>query len=183
MNAGRQRGVTLIELVVSIVVAGIAVGALTLVLAVTGGRSADPMILEQASAIAQAHLAEVTLKSFCDPDYDADADPGTPLDCPADCGGPVCSACRGAGAVTEAARPLYDDVCDYDGLSSAGVFDQTGAVVPGLDLYAVTVQVLDSGVALDTLTADSGRSARIDVSVTHPALPVPVTLSAWRANF
>ncbi|MCC7412156.1 MAG: type II secretion system protein [Gammaproteobacteria bacterium] len=182
-RVSRLRGVTLIELIVSIVVLSVAITGIVLAVVSVTQRSADPMVQEQASAIAQAYLEEVMLRPFCDPDLDVDTDPATPLACPIDCTGPVCGACRGAGAGTEAARPLYDDICDYDGLATSGAFDQTGAALPGLGGYQVTVEVVDSGVSLDGLAADSGQAALINVTVSHPALDIPVTLSAYKANY
>src|SRR6476619_2954222 len=38
-------------------------------------------------------------------------------------------------------RPTLDVVDDYNGLSDVGARDQTGALVPGLDQYTVTVSV------------------------------------------
>lgn len=181
--AARQHGATLIELVATIAVLSVAVAGLILAVASVTGRSADPMLQVQASAIAQAHLEEVLLKSFCDPDYDADGDPATPLDCPSDCTAPVCGACRGFGAGTEASRDLYDDICDYDGLATAGAFDQTGAPIAGLGAYAVRIDVVDAGATLDALDGGAGQTARIDVTVSHPAMERPVQLSAYRANF
>lgn len=181
--AMRARGTTLVELVVVIVILSVTVGGVLLAVTDITRRSSDPLLLEQASAIAQAHLEEVLLAGFCDPDYDADASPATPLDCRADCTGPVCGSCRGSGATTEAGRALYDDVCDYDGLATSGVFDQTGTASPGLALYDVSIAVDDAGATLDTLSGAAGQSARVTVTVTHPDLPHPVVMSGYRANY
>lgn len=179
-----QRGVTLIETVASIVIIAIAVSALTFLVSDATRRSADPMIQEQAGAIARAYLEEITLKRFCDPDFDNDGDPATPLDCPAQCTAPACGLCGGPGAgLQEPARALFDDVCDYDGLADSGARDQTGAALPALGAYGVAVQVRDSGVSLDALDGGAGEVVRIDVTVSHPAMPVPVALSGYRANF
>lgn len=60
----RQRGVTLVELVVSIVV--ISVGLAGVLLAVNRNTvaSADPMVRQQSVAIAEAYLEEVLTKEF-----------------------------------------------------------------------------------------------------------------------
>lgn len=66
----RQRGVTLIELVVSMVIIGIAVAGILKVMEVTTRASADPMIQHQAVAIAEAYMEEILTKSYA-------AGPGT----------------------------------------------------------------------------------------------------------
>ncbi len=53
-----QRGVALVEVVIAIVVVGIALGGALLALNRSVGASADPMIQHQAVAIAEAYLEE-----------------------------------------------------------------------------------------------------------------------------
>ncbi|MFA6986493.1 MAG: prepilin-type N-terminal cleavage/methylation domain-containing protein, partial [Arenimonas sp.] len=52
----RQAGLSLIELVMFIVIVGVAVAGVLSVLTVTAQHSADPMIQKQAQAIAEAML-------------------------------------------------------------------------------------------------------------------------------
>ena len=61
-----QQGLTLIELIISIVIIGIALAGVLSVMNLTTARSADPMIQHQALAIAEAYLEEILTK-----DYDA----------------------------------------------------------------------------------------------------------------
>jgi MSHA pilin protein MshD len=181
----RQRGATLIELVMAIVVFSIALITLIVLTSQSTGRSADPMIQEQAVAIAQAYLEEISQKEFCDPDYDTDSNPLT-RDCPTSCTGSVCQAggCRNNGSSQEATRDLYDDICDYNGLSNNGAVDQNGDPVNGLSQYHVSVQVEDDNtVDINGLTGDTGKAALITVTVTHPAMPDAVKLSAFRTNY
>jgi MSHA pilin protein MshD len=182
----KARGATLIELVIAIAVLAIAVAALMLLASGSVGHSADPMLEEQASAIAQAYLEEILQKGFCDPDFDVDADPATPLQCPLQCTASACQAggCRHSGSALEPARDLYDDVCDYDGLADNGAVDQTGTSVPGLAQYHVDVDIVDDNSAgLNGLQGSSGEVVRIDVTVSHPAMPDDVRLSGFRANY
>lgn len=179
-------GATLIELVTTIVVISIAAVILIKVTSVSTGRSVDPMIQQQAVAIAQAYLEEIMQKGFCDPDYDVDSNPATPLNCPVQCTGRVCqpAGCRNSGSAQEGSRPLYDDICDYNGLSDSGAVDQTGSAVPGLSQYDVNVQVIDDGtVNLNGLTGTAGQAARITVTVTNPALQDPIKVTGFRANY
>ncbi len=123
MSMRRQAGTTLIELVISIVIVSIAVSAVLMVMSMTVGHSADPMIRYQAVAIAEAYLEEISLKAFADP----------------------------GGGDGEASRDLYDDVDDYHGLVNVGARNQFDAALPGLGDYTVSVTVTQS--ALPSIAA------------------------------
>ena len=112
----QQLGVTLIELLVSIVIVSIAASGVLGVLSMTTAGSADPMIRHQAAAIAESYLEEILLKPVTDPD----------------------------GIDGEAARADYDDLDDYDGLADAGARDQFGVSIAGLANYNVAVAVSPS---------------------------------------
>lgn len=127
--ATHQRGVTLVELLMSIVVVSIAASSVLGVMAMTAARSADPMIRHQASAIAEAYLEEILLKPLTDPD----------------------------GADGEAARADFDDLDDYDGLLDAGARDQFGVPIAGLDAYNVAVTVTPSPALPGVPIADALR--------------------------
>lgn len=118
MNTGAtmQRGVTLVELLVSIVIVSIAASGVLGVLSMTTAASADPMIRHQAAAIAEAYLEEILLKPIADPD----------------------------GVDGEAARADYDDLDDYNGLADIGARDQFGNPIAGLADYNVAVAVAPS---------------------------------------
>ena len=111
----RQRGFTLIELTVFIVIVSVALAGVLTVLNVTAKSSADPMIRKQALAVAEAVLEEVMLQPFtwCDPD-DANAATAT--------GYAGCSVATAAQNTTTAkvgesriTAPLLDNVFDYNG--------------------------------------------------------------------
>lgn len=114
--ARQQGGVTLVELLVSIVIVSIAASGVLGVLSMTTAASADPMIRHQAAAIAEAYLEEILLKPVNDPD----------------------------GADGEALRADFDDLDDYDGLADVGARDQFGAPIAGLGDYNVAVAVSPS---------------------------------------
>lgn len=127
--ANKQRGMTLIELVISIVVIAIAVSAVLGVLTANVGRSADAMIVSQAASIAEAYAEEIALKPFADPD----------------------------GASGESARADFDDAGDYDGLVDSGAVDQFGNAIPELDDYTVSVSVTPSSALPGVDSADALR--------------------------
>lgn len=129
--AKHQGGVTLVELLVSIVIVSIAASGVLGVLSMTTAASADPMIRHQAAAIAEAYLEEIMLKPVTDPD----------------------------GIDGEASRADFDDIDDYDGLADAGARDQFGSPIAGLASYNVLISVapstgLPSVPAADALRVD-----------------------------
>src|SRR5688572_14376220 len=65
-----ERGVTLVELIVFIVIVSTAVAGVLMTLDISNRSSTDPMIQKQALAVAEALLEEVQLQPFtyCDPD-------------------------------------------------------------------------------------------------------------------
>ena len=127
-------GFTLLEILVTIIVLAIAGSALLGVYTNLIARSADPIIQEQALAIAEAYMEEIRLKPFNDPD----------------------------GVDGEGNRALYDDVDDYNGLIDVGAADQTGTAVIGLNDYTVDVDV--TGVALATIGSANSLRIDIEVS-------------------
>lgn len=171
-RARRQLGVTLVELVVFIVIVGIAVAGILMVMTTTTQRSADPMIRQQALLIAESYLEEVLLKPIRDPS------PGTNRICPA----------------PEAGRGAYDNVCDYYNLTNTGAVDQLGNSVPGLERYNVSVSVTPSPasptapVSLHTLSNDYVnnliRVMRVEITVTPQDAPMlRVRLAGYRTNY
>jgi MSHA pilin protein MshD len=64
MNTSQQRGMTLIELVVAIVVIAIAITSVLAVLSLQASRSADAMVTAQAAKIAETYLSEVLEKQY-----------------------------------------------------------------------------------------------------------------------
>ncbi len=177
------RGVTLIELIASIVIISVALVGLMVAVAAASGRSADPMIEAQAQAIAAAYVDEIAQTGFCDPSYDPDGDPAT--GCRAECVASPCrSGCGGAAFGAEAGRAAFDDICDYAGLRDSGATDRVGRALAGLEGYAVNVAVADSGVTLGNpaLRADTGQVVRVDVTVTHAGLAQPLALSRYKTN-
>lgn len=154
-------GVTLVELVLSIVIISVTVTGTFLAINRTVRSSADPMIVKQALAIGEAYLEEILLKDYYDPDLGA--------------GGGICPLVEPAG------RPEYDNVCDYDTLDDSGAEDHDGNAITGLESYRVRVAVETAAANLGALTGDT-EVVRVDVRVTHGSV-VDLTLSGYRTNF
>jgi len=170
-------GFTLIELVITIVILSIGVTAFISVMNASTIASVDPMVRQQAHAVAQSYLEEVLLNSFCDPDLSTD--------CPTFCtSANICSTCGGSASPGAETRQTYDDVCDYNGLSNSGARNQFDAAIADLANYNVTVSVEDNGITLDGLNSANGQVVRVDVNVTHSSnTNVDVTLSGYRTNY
>lgn len=131
MTRRTSGGFTLIEVIIFIVVVSAGLVGILLVSNTVVRSSADPMVQKQAVAVAESMLEEILLKEYCDPDTATLAPPAAP----------VCPASRIA-ADQEATRNLWDDVDDYNSFATAGgVTDVTGAAVPGLGGYNVSVAV------------------------------------------
>ncbi len=107
-----NRGFTLIELIVAMVVISVALAGVLSVITLTTSYSANPVLRRQSIAIAESYLEEISLKSFNDPD-----------------------------GVGEVGRAQFDNVADYNGLIDVGARDQDGIAIAGLGGYLVAVNV------------------------------------------
>jgi MSHA pilin protein MshD len=173
-----QRGLSLIELLVFIVVVGIAVSGVLSVYSLNVRSSADPMVQKQALAIAESLLEEVLAKpyTYCDPD-DANADTATN---PAGCA-TMAETAMGpeAGETRYSNLTPFDNVNDYNGFSMAGIVDLSGNAVPGLAGYSATLQVAPAG-AFNGIPA--GETLLVSVTVTGPGNH-SVSLSGYRSRY
>lgn len=68
MTKPRQRGFTLIELIIFIVVVSAGLAGILSVMNTVVKSSADPMVRKQAMALADSILEEIVLKAYADPD-------------------------------------------------------------------------------------------------------------------
>jgi MSHA pilin protein MshD len=154
----RQRGFTLIELIIFIVVVGVGVAGILSVYTTSIKNSADPLVRKQALAIAESLLEEIVLKDYCDPDtVDRSTNP------------PTCGA-----HTVEASRSLYDDVDDYQGYTSTGIVDGSGTSISGLAGYSPAVVVTST-------TLGGVAVKKIVVSVTGSQ--GTISLTGYRGNY
>lgn len=178
-----QRGLSLIELLVFIVVVGIAVTGVLSVYSLNARSSADPMVQKQVLAIAESLLEEVLAKpyTYCDPD-DTNVETAQnasvgPLGCAAtpEAMGPE------AGETRYSNLTPFDNVNDYSGFPPmAGIVDLNGNPVPGLGGYTATVQVQPPPVPLPGIPA--GETLLVTVTVTGPGNQ-GVSLSGYRTRY
>lgn len=150
-----QRGISLIELVVFIIIVGVAVAGIISVMSTVVRSSADPMLRKQTIAMADALLEEVLAKAYVDPD----------------------------GASGETDRALMDDVDDYGYFDGSSVAKKIlgsqllgGSASPLPDTYWASVTV-GAPAAVNGVTMK-----KITVTVTDPAGGTFV-LDGYRANY
>lgn len=152
-----QQGISLIELVLFIVIVSVAVSGVLSVINVANTGSVDPLIHKQALAIAESLLEEIELQNFSNP--------------PNGYTGPAIQDTRGS----------FDDIGDYNGFATVGIFPADGSlvVVPGLGGYSVNVVVTNA--SSDWGLAD-GNVVSIAVTVTPPS-GNPLTAIGYRFNY
>lgn len=176
MNCKSVKGVSLIELIIAIVIIGIGLAAMTAAIVTTTSHSADPVVQQQAYAVAQSYMEEILAQPFCDPNDFS-------VNCNTDCVASACGACGGntvPGGGTEN-RSTYDDVCDYNAINNEPASDIYGPIA-SLSDYSVKVTVDDTGVNFNGLLSNSGQVVRIDVDVNHNN-NFTTRLTAYKTNF
>ena len=161
-----QRGVTLIELVLTIVIVSVAVAGVIGTFSLVTGRSADPLLQSRATALGQLYLDEVMARR-----YDAD----TPI---------------GGGFVEDVAcSPASEDHSDRNRFGTVNDF-HTGGNNPQEPFLAAGSQGLYSGYRVLVEVSCAGGEVslpeddakRIDVTVIDPQDRETV-ISAYRGNF
>lgn len=110
---GPQRGLTLVELVVSLVIAGVVMSTMWSAWTLLGRSSADPLVSRQQLAVAQSLLREIELQPL----------PGT------------------ATAAATPGRTGYASITDYHGLVLNGITDIEGSALPQLQAYKASITV------------------------------------------
>jgi MSHA pilin protein MshD len=146
-----ETGVNLLELIIAIVVISIATTGVLLVYAQVVRHSADPMIQQQALAVAEAYLDEILARPVKDPD----------------------------GTNAGETRATFDDVGDYHGIADSPPLNQNGSAdwdgdaQPDLPGYAVSVAVIPNQ------NVNGVTMSRVDVTVTYAPV-VNFTLSGYR---
>jgi MSHA pilin protein MshD len=157
----RARGATLVELIVSIVVIGVALAGVLAVIVRNALTSADPMIWHQSVAVAEAYLEEILTKNFVADGVEATR---ALYDDVSDYNNLTNNGC----VTTTAACPaLGDCACD-----------QNGNPIDGLRSYAVSVQVI----AEDLNGTGAANALRVQVTVAPPAGGA-ITISGYRTNY
>ncbi len=158
-----QNGITLIELVISIVVLGIALTAIVSAISTSVGRSSGVLLQDRMIELSQAYMDEILGKRF---------DEDTPIG-----GYPPVTNC--SINTEEGNRANYDDVDDYNGLNEVPT-SQTTANFANYSDYRVAVSVACAGTDIG-LSADKWAK-RIQVNIAAPTGQVMV-FTAYKGNY
>ena len=183
-----QRGLSLIELIMFIVIVGVSVAGVLVAIDRTARASADPVIAKQALAIAEALLEEVELMpfTFCDPD-DAQAASAQSATIGATGCSTLIEAIGPEGETRSNASKPFDNVNDYNLYTSpagGGITDITDTAVPGLGSYSARVDIASAALG-DIPKDDANGQANvllITVTVTGPG-NTSVVLNGYRTKY
>ncbi|WP_313175640.1 type II secretion system protein [Massilia sp.] len=186
----RQRGVTMIELIMFIVIVSVALASIMAVMRLTTANSADPLRRKQALMIAEGLLEEVRSAGFtrCDPSDPVFDDPANP----------PCTIPENWGqAAPEPLNPRpFDNVNDYVAQANvatnafnnaAGVLVDVSGQPIAVNGYTATLTVTPVQIAANGLSAAAGSAAntdalRIRVSVAFGG-DAPVVLDTYRTRY
>jgi MSHA pilin protein MshD len=171
------RGFSLIEVIMFIVIVGVAIAGILSVFNVNAQHSWDPAERKQMLAIAETLLEEVELMPFtyCDPN---DANVLTAANA-AGCATLVQGTTANTGELRLSATNPFDNVGDYGGLTISPLTDVSGSAVPGLTGYSASISVAQS--TLGSI-ASAGDVLQINVTVTSPRGD-SLALTGYRARY
>lgn len=169
-----QRGFTLIEIIVGIIVLSISLSIVSTLIAPAEERSADHVLQIKASELAQSLMNDIVSRAF---DDNSDMAGGL-IRCgePDDSSNP-CSATLGPEA-GESSRDLFDDVDDFDGFEEK-VNSTNESIDSGYDQFIIHVSVIYAGTDLGLANE---LAKRITVTVTTP-LGTAIEFTSHKANF
>ena len=154
-----QRGITLIEQIMFMLIVSVGVVGLISALSTITKSSADPMRTKQMVAIAEGLLNEILHQPFtwCDPDDQAAS---TALSY-AGCADPQNTGTHGAGE--SRLTGTFDNVEDYGGYTATDIPDATGNNT--MSGYGARVTITPVGTALGLV--DNRAALSVTVTVTH----------------
>ena len=159
-----QKGATLVELVITIVIISVAIAGVVGAFALISGRSADPLNQTRAVALAQIYMDEILSRRY---------DENTPV------GGfprePGCTI-----NTEEGSRADYDDVDDYNEITDAVPENAEGTgLAADYAGFQVSVAIECAG---DEIGLAADEAKRIDLTITDPS-GQGYDFSAYRANY
>ena len=187
MSTRVSRGVSLVELIVFIVIVGIAMAGLFAAFNTITAASADPQVRKQVLAIAESLMDEVSLMAFifCDPD---DANAATAINSSLGAGGcatmseDTAMGPEGGETRYNAANP-FDNVSDYHNAPiGPGIRDITGASIGGLDAYTATITITQAGLTSSGDAIAAADALKISILVQGPS-GVSITLEGYRTRY
>lgn len=182
-SAQEQQGFSLVELIVSIVVIGLALASVASFLAFGAGRGADVLLEARAAALGQAYLDEILSRRFDERTNPSGRRPCTTLPP----GANACTAEIDFGPDGGESRSSFDDVDDYHGLEEGDgaafpLRDAEGNTRSGYENFFVEIQVRYAG-ADDVLDLAPVDAKHITVGVSHRTADASLEFSVYKANY
>lgn len=129
-----QRGISLIEVIIFIVIVGVSLAGVLSIFIRTTSSSANPVLNKQAIAVAESLMEEIA---------------ATPYSCP------PAATCN---AVTTTNRTQTHKIADYDGFTMIGIAALDGSPIPRLSGYTARVKV-----ASEPLNTANGNRVTVTV--------------------
>ena len=177
----RDRGLSLIELILFIVIVSVSVVGVLAALDRTARASAEPLVIKQALAIAEALLEEVELMpfTFCDPD-DAQASTATSASIgPTGCATTIEAIGPEASETRYDANKPFDNVNDYSvydstSVTEGGIRDITNTLIPALAAYTAAINIVSTPL---TVSPAAGNIAALDGNGQANVLLITVTVT------
>lgn len=189
----RERGLTLIEVVIFIAVVAVGFAGMLILYNQVTRSNVDPLVRKQALAVAQSLLEEIELMPFtyCDPD---DANVYTASSATVGVGGCATQSEATVGKETGESRYVntsrFDNVNDYDGFCMGPgcatgdpvIKTATDTAIPQLADYRVEVSV--SQLADNEFPGVPGAAGlRINVTTTHVPTGTVASLVGYRFRY
>lgn len=174
VNKRYQKGVTLVELVISIIIMSIAMVALMNAFSLSMSSSADPLWRNKTLKLAQLYLDEILAKNY---------DDSTPIG-----GVPVLATpdCTGLGKDGSEDREDFNDVDDYHSITDEVPKSIIAALDNSYTAYRVSVEVTCVGKQVGAVNAGNAlhndHAKKITVTITPPG-QTPIPFSVYKANF
>lgn len=175
-----QSGVTLVEMVITIVLVSIALVGVISAFSGSMSRSADPLWRNKSLKLAQLYLDEILAKPY---DEQTLVGGGYPIGFTYTTGAFGCSDAA-LGTDGEGSRADYDDVDDFDDISDTPPQNVLGTLdASAYAGYQVSVQVSCDGTTVGASGTNANAQAkRITVTVTPPN-GQSMAFTAYRGNF
>jgi len=175
-NAIQQKGFTLIEIIIGIVVLAISLSIIGSLIAPTEQKSAEQILQVKAAELAQSLLNDINARA-----YDQNSDmAGGRIRCgePGDGSNDCTSAADLGPDLGESSRGSYNDVDDFHGYKAKLTANEQN-LAQGYSNFTVNVDVSYDGA---TLGVANNAAKLILVTITTP-LGTPFEFASYKANF
>ena len=188
MSSRASRGLSLVELVMFMVIVGVAMAGFFAAFGTITRGSVDPQVRKQVLAIAESLMDEVALMPFtyCDPDDLAAATAANTAGCAtAEVAAVLVTdpATNEVGETRYSAATPFDNVNDYHRFQMlGGILDIANTSITGLGAYSASITVTQAGLGSGLDAIPAAAALLIGVTVTGPA-GVSITLEGYRTRY